>query len=64
MSSQVVKCASCKKEAEFDSPKNYCAKHWAEWWNEDCVFPSEEARKRDTRNMVRRIRYKNRQQNG
>lgn len=29
-----MKCVSCQKEAEFDSPENYCSFHWTLWFTE------------------------------
>lgn len=30
-----VKCCQCSAEATFDSPRNFCDKHWARWWATD-----------------------------
>lgn len=29
-----MKCNKCKKVAIYDSPKAYCAYHWAKWWTQ------------------------------
>lgn len=44
------KCIKCAREAEFDSPEDYCQFHWLEWWHEGAgptFFDNEERLQRE-----------------
>lgn len=49
-------CVECGKPAEYDSPKHYCMRHWALWWNDGMGFTKLELEK-EVRNLIRRVRY-------
>lgn len=53
-----MKCIKCKKKSEYDSPEDFCLKHWVEWWHERDEFTSDNDRKRTVTNTMRRIRYR------
>jgi hypothetical protein len=42
----MAKCKKCKLEAVYDSPANFCEKHWIDWWV-DGLKPTSKKQRRE-----------------